>query len=125
MLLLLSPLHIHTLFIFIFIQLAVMRQSSSLVSSDKDYLSRQVMELQRRIDAGEERTRQALQQADQQRTQREDIYERYVRARDEYKAMFEKVRSRATASLTFIVAFLHSLLQLFVCSLNSILQCII
>lgn len=103
----LSPLHMHTLLVFVFIQLAVMRQSSSLVSSDKDYLSRQVMELQRRIDAGEERTRQALQQADQQRTQREDIYERYVRARDEYKAMFEKVRSRsrATASLRFIIAF--------------------
>ena len=81
-------------------QLAVMRQSSSLVSSDKDYLNRQVMELQRRLDAGEERVRHALQQADQQRTQREDIYERYVRARDEYKALFEKVLSALLLSYT-------------------------
>ena len=89
-------------------QLAVMRQSSSLVSSDKDYLNRQVMELQRRLDAGEERVRQALQQADQQRTQREDIYERYVRSRDEYKALFEKVLPALLLCHTAIFLYLYS-----------------
>ncbi|CAC5423073.1 PIBF1 [Mytilus coruscus] len=65
------------------------KQSLSLLKQDKDYLTKQVSDLTNRCTYAEEKLQQINAQLDDAKRSREEMYEKYVSSRDQYKTEYE------------------------------------
>ncbi|XP_002737941.1 progesterone-induced-blocking factor 1-like [Saccoglossus kowalevskii] len=70
--------------------LASIKQTVTLLQQDKEYLTRQVTELNTRYHHTDERLQQTFTQLDNAKRSREEMYDKYVEARDQFKAEYEK-----------------------------------
>ncbi|XP_070554404.1 progesterone-induced-blocking factor 1-like [Ptychodera flava] len=70
--------------------LSSLKQSITLLQQDKDYLTRQVAELSTRYHHTDERLQQTYTQLEDSKRAREEMYDKYVEARDQYKTEYEK-----------------------------------
>ncbi|XP_042312486.1 progesterone-induced-blocking factor 1 [Sceloporus undulatus] len=70
-------------------EVATLQQSVTLLQKDKDYLSRQNMELNVRCAHEEDRLERLQVQLDDAKRAREEMYEKYVASRDHYKTEYE------------------------------------
>ncbi|KAL5012861.1 hypothetical protein ScPMuIL_011412 [Solemya velum] len=70
-------------------ELSAAKQSVSLLQQDKDYLNRQVSDLGNRRGFLEEKMAKLTEQVDGAKQSREEMYEKYVASRDQYKAEYE------------------------------------
>ena len=82
-------------------QLTAAKQSLSLLKQDKDYLTKQVADLTNRSTYAEEKTTLANLELDEAKKAREEMYEKYVASRDQYKTEYEnKLREELEAIRT-------------------------
>uniref|UniRef100_A0A8C5BIG3 Progesterone immunomodulatory binding factor 1 n=1 Tax=Gadus morhua TaxID=8049 RepID=A0A8C5BIG3_GADMO len=70
-------------------EVAALQQSVSLLQKDKDYLHRQNMELSVRCAHEEDRLERLQVQLEDTKRAREEVYEKYVSSRDQYKSEYE------------------------------------
>ncbi|XP_025087793.1 progesterone-induced-blocking factor 1-like [Pomacea canaliculata] len=70
-------------------ELSAAKQSLQLLKQDKDYLSRQVTEANNRSTFADEKLQQLARQVDAAKEAREEMYEKYVASRDQYKSEYE------------------------------------
>ncbi|XP_076467958.1 progesterone-induced-blocking factor 1-like [Babylonia areolata] len=70
-------------------ELSAAKQSLTLLRQDKDYLSRQQSESANRVSFMEEKVQQLTRQLEDARQAREEMYEKYVASRDQYKSEYE------------------------------------
>ncbi|XP_065058171.1 progesterone-induced-blocking factor 1-like [Rhopilema esculentum] len=66
-----------------------LRQSVSLLKQDKEYLSKQLMDLKPRHDVLEQKLAETLKSLEDLRQSREELYEKYIHSRDHYKSEYE------------------------------------
>lgn len=69
--------------------LTAAKQSLSLLKQDKDYLTKQVSDQTNRCTYAEEKLQQVNAQLDDAKRSREEMYEKYVSSRDQYKTEYE------------------------------------
>ncbi|KAJ0004678.1 hypothetical protein NQD34_010892 [Periophthalmus magnuspinnatus] len=74
---------------FVFLQVATLQQSMTLLQKDKEYLHRQNMELSVRCAHEEDRLERLQVQLEDSKKAREETYEKYVTSRDHYKSEYE------------------------------------
>eukprot|EP00794_Sanderia_malayensis_P008448 gene8448-9350_t len=75
-------------------QMTESSQSLHLLKQDKEYLGTQLSELKPRHNFLEQKLEETIKQLDDVRKSREDLYEKYINSRDQYKSEFEeKLRS--------------------------------
>uniref|UniRef100_S4REQ7 Progesterone immunomodulatory binding factor 1 n=1 Tax=Petromyzon marinus TaxID=7757 RepID=S4REQ7_PETMA len=70
-------------------EVAALRQTVSLLQKDKDYLARKVSELEARSSVETERAERAQAQLELAKHGREEAYEKYLSAREQYKSEYE------------------------------------
>ncbi|KAK3597678.1 hypothetical protein CHS0354_040054 [Potamilus streckersoni] len=70
-------------------EVSAARQSLALLKQDKDYLSKQVSEMSNKVTFTEEKLSQANMQLEDAKRAREDMYEKYVTSREQYKSEYE------------------------------------
>lgn len=70
-------------------ELSAARQSLSLLKQDKEYLTRQSADVANRLQFAEEKIQQLNMQLDDAKRSREDMYEKYVSSREQYKSEYE------------------------------------
>ncbi|KAL8573389.1 hypothetical protein ACOMHN_032404 [Nucella lapillus] len=70
-------------------ELSAAKQSLTLLRQDKDYLSRGQVESSNRVSLMEEKAQQLSRQLEDARQAREEMYEKYVASRDQYKSEYE------------------------------------
>lgn len=70
-------------------ELSSAKQSLLLLRQDKDYLSRQLAEANNRAAFADEKLQQLTRQVDAAKQAREEMYEKYVASRDQYKSEYE------------------------------------
>ncbi|XP_030056476.1 progesterone-induced-blocking factor 1 [Microcaecilia unicolor] len=70
-------------------EVATLKQTATLLQKDKEYLSRQNMELNVRCAHEEDRLERFQVQLEEAKKAREDMYEKYVTSRDQYKTEYE------------------------------------
>ncbi|BFZ15223.1 hypothetical protein BsWGS_18261 [Bradybaena similaris] len=70
-------------------EVASSKQTIALLKQDKEYLTRQVSELNNKMMYNEERQQQLSRQVDDAKLSREEMYEKYVASRDQYKSEYE------------------------------------
>ncbi|XP_078737329.1 progesterone-induced-blocking factor 1 isoform X1 [Lampetra fluviatilis] len=70
-------------------EVAALRQTVSLLQKDKDYLARKVSELEARSSVESERAERAQAQLELAKHGREEAYEKYLSAREQYKSEYE------------------------------------
>lgn len=70
-------------------EVVTLRQTVTLLQKDKEYLSRQNMELSVRCAHEEDRLERLQTQLEETKKAREEMYEKYVTSRDHYKAEYE------------------------------------
>lgn len=70
-------------------ELSTARQSLLLLKQDKEYLSRQLAEANNRASFADEKLQQLTRQVDAAKEAREEMYEKYVASRDQYKSEYE------------------------------------
>lgn len=70
-------------------ELQVSRQTVALLKQDKEYLNKQLQELRGRCTLAEERLEQMSQQLGETKQAREELYEKYVSVREQYKSEYE------------------------------------
>ncbi|XP_033743341.1 progesterone-induced-blocking factor 1-like [Pecten maximus] len=83
------------------------KQSLSLLKQDKEYLTKQVSDLSNRITFAEEKAQQSALNLEDAKRSREDMYEKYVSSRDQYKTEYEnklkdeleQIRTRTNAEI--------------------------
>ncbi|XP_059147396.1 progesterone-induced-blocking factor 1-like [Physella acuta] len=69
--------------------LSASKQTIALLKQDKDYLTRQYSEVTHKLAYGEERLQQLTRQLEDAKLAREEMYEKYVASRDQYKSDYE------------------------------------
>uniref|UniRef100_T1IU59 Progesterone-induced-blocking factor 1 n=1 Tax=Strigamia maritima TaxID=126957 RepID=T1IU59_STRMM len=74
----------------IFSELKSLRQKVPLLKQDKDYFSKQFVELTSKLNYAEERLSSVSGQLERCQEAREDVYERFVSARDKYKNEYDQ-----------------------------------
>nr|XP_033803400.1 progesterone-induced-blocking factor 1 isoform X2 [Geotrypetes seraphini] len=70
-------------------EVATLKQTATLLQKDKEYLNRQNMELSVRCAHEEDRLERFQVQLEEAKKTREDMYEKYVTSRDQYKTEYE------------------------------------
>ncbi|XP_060607865.1 progesterone-induced-blocking factor 1-like [Ruditapes philippinarum] len=70
-------------------ELSAARQSLSLLKQDKEYLTRQCADIANRNQFAEEKMQHINMQLDDAKRSREDMYEKYVSSREQYKSEYE------------------------------------
>ncbi|KAH3824440.1 hypothetical protein DPMN_126276 [Dreissena polymorpha] len=70
-------------------EVSAARQSLSLLKQDKDYLTRQTADIANRLQFSEEKMAQFNIQLDDAKRSREEMYEKYVTSREQYKSEYE------------------------------------
>ncbi|XP_041358363.1 progesterone-induced-blocking factor 1-like [Gigantopelta aegis] len=70
-------------------ELTAAKQSIALLKQDKDYLAKQVADYSNRASFSEEKVQQLNRQVDDAKAAREEMYEKYIYARDQYKNEYE------------------------------------
>ncbi|KAK7096662.1 progesterone-induced-blocking factor 1-like [Littorina saxatilis] len=70
-------------------ELSAAKQSLTLLKQDKDYLSRQLSDGSNRSTFAEEKIQQLSRQLEDAKQAREEMYEKYVASRDQYKSEYE------------------------------------
>ncbi|WAR11534.1 PIBF1-like protein [Mya arenaria] len=70
-------------------ELSAAKQSLTLLKQDKDYLTRQSADVANRLQFAEEKMVQINLQLDDAKRSREDMYEKYVSSREQYKSEYE------------------------------------
>lgn len=70
-------------------KLQVSKQTVALLKQDKDYMNRQLQELRGRCSLAEERLEQTSKQLEEIKQAREDLYEKYINVREQYKSEYE------------------------------------
>ncbi|KAK6173888.1 hypothetical protein SNE40_017265 [Patella caerulea] len=70
-------------------ELSTTRQSLALIKQDKDYLSRQICDVSNKSSYTEEKLEQLNRQLEDAKRAREEMYDKYVTSRDEYKREYE------------------------------------
>ncbi len=71
------------------IKLQVSKQTVALLKQDKEYLNRQLQELRGRCTLAEERLEQTSKQLEETKRAREELYEKYISVREQYKSEYE------------------------------------
>ncbi|XP_013420378.1 progesterone-induced-blocking factor 1 isoform X1 [Lingula anatina] len=71
-------------------QLSALQQTLVLTNKDKDYLSKQMVEKNHKYKYAEEQRHVLVDQLEKMKQQREDMYEKYVSVRDQYKTEYER-----------------------------------
>ena len=61
----------------------------ALLKQDKDYMSRQSQEIKGRCTLAEERLEQTVKQLEETKQAREELYEKYISVREQYKSEYE------------------------------------
>ena len=67
----------------------VSKQTVALLKQDKEYMNRQLQELRGRCTLAEERLEQTSQQLGETKQAREELYEKYINVREQYKSEYE------------------------------------
>ena len=80
---------IHEIFCCCNFKLQVSRQTEALLKQDKEYLNKQLQELRGRCTLAEERLEQMSQQLGETKQAREELYEKYISVREQYKSEYE------------------------------------
>ncbi|KAL4235445.1 Progesterone-induced-blocking factor 1 [Mactra antiquata] len=70
-------------------ELSAARQSLTLLKQDKEYLTRQSTDVANRLQFTEEKLQQLNIQVDDAKRSREEMYEKYVTSREQYKSEYE------------------------------------
>ncbi|KAH9519887.1 Progesterone-induced-blocking factor 1 [Bulinus truncatus] len=70
-------------------ELSSSKQTIALLRQDKDYLTRQHSDISNKLAYGEEKIQQLNRQIEDAKLAREEIYEKYVASRDQYKSEYE------------------------------------
>ncbi|XP_067663556.1 progesterone-induced-blocking factor 1-like [Haliotis asinina] len=70
-------------------ELSTSKQSLALIKQDKDYLTRQLSEVSNKSSFSEEKIQQIGRQLEDAKRAREEMYEKYVASRDQYKSEYE------------------------------------
>ncbi|XP_062569108.1 progesterone-induced-blocking factor 1-like [Saccostrea cucullata] len=70
-------------------ELSAAKQSLSLLKQDKEYLTKQVSDLTNRCTYAEDKVQQSGHQLEDAKRAREEMYEKYVSSRDQYKTEYE------------------------------------
>ncbi|XP_052675379.1 progesterone-induced-blocking factor 1-like [Crassostrea angulata] len=70
-------------------ELSAAKQSLSLLKQDKEYLTKQVSDLTNRCTYAEEKVQQSGHELEDAKRAREEMYEKYVSSRDQYKTEYE------------------------------------
>ncbi|XP_061163800.1 progesterone-induced-blocking factor 1-like isoform X2 [Saccostrea echinata] len=70
-------------------ELSAAKQSLSLLKQDKEYLTKQVSDLTNRCTYAEEKVQQSAHELEDAKRAREEMYEKYVSSRDQYKTEYE------------------------------------
>ncbi|XP_048243821.1 progesterone-induced-blocking factor 1-like [Haliotis rufescens] len=70
-------------------ELSSTKQSQALLKQDKDYLTRQVSDVSNKSSFTEEKIQQISRQLEDAKRVREEMYEKYVASRDQYKSEYE------------------------------------
>lgn len=70
-------------------ELQVGKQTVALLKQDKDYMNRQLQEQRGRCTLAEERLEQTSKQLEETKQAREELYEKYVSVREQYKSEYE------------------------------------
>lgn len=70
-------------------KLQIRRQTEALLKQDKEYLNKQLQELRGRCTLAEERLEQMSQQLGETKQAREELYEKYISVREQYKSEYE------------------------------------
>ncbi|XP_074649605.1 progesterone-induced-blocking factor 1-like [Tubulanus polymorphus] len=70
-------------------EITSLKHSLAMITQDKDYLSKQVNELQNRVMYGDDRIQTLTSEIDLAKKAREEMYERYVSSREQYKSEYE------------------------------------
>ncbi|CAL1531375.1 unnamed protein product [Lymnaea stagnalis] len=70
-------------------ELSSSKQTIALLKQDKDYLTRQHSDISNKLTYGEERFQQLTRQLEDAKLAREEMYEKYVASRDQYKSDYE------------------------------------
>ena len=70
-------------------ELSAARQSLSLLKQDKDYLTKQTSDLSNRLSFSDEKIQQLNLQLEDAKQAREEMYEKYVTSREQYKSEYE------------------------------------
>lgn len=71
------------------IKLQVSKQTVALLKQDKEYLNRQLQEIRGRCTLAEERLEQTSKQLEETKQAREELYEKYISVREQYKSEYE------------------------------------
>ena len=61
----------------------------ALLKQDKDYMSRKSQEIRGRCTLAEERLEQTVKQLEETKQAREELYEKYISVREQYKSEYE------------------------------------
>ncbi|KAJ7356253.1 Progesterone-induced-blocking factor 1 [Desmophyllum pertusum] len=70
-------------------ELLVSKQNVALLKQDKEYMNRQLQELRGRCSLAEERLEQTSKQLGETKQAREELYEKYISVREQYKSEYE------------------------------------
>ncbi|XP_015769721.1 PREDICTED: progesterone-induced-blocking factor 1-like [Acropora digitifera] len=70
-------------------ELHTSKQTVALLKQDKDYMSRQSQEIRGRCTLAEERLEQTVKQLEETKQAREELYEKYISVREQYKSEYE------------------------------------
>ncbi|KAL9973441.1 hypothetical protein ACROYT_G019903 [Oculina patagonica] len=70
-------------------ELQVSKQTVALLKQDKEYLNRQLQELRGRCTLAEERLEHTSKQLEETKRAREELYEKYISVREQYKSEYE------------------------------------
>ena len=65
------------------------QQTVSLLKQDKEYMNRQLQEIRSRCTLAEERLEQSSKQLEETKRAREELYEKYISVREQYKSEYE------------------------------------
>lgn len=70
-------------------ELHTSKQTVALLKQDKDYMNRQLQEIRGRCTLAEERLEQTAKQLEDAKQAREELYEKYINVREQYKSEYE------------------------------------
>lgn len=70
-------------------ELHASQQTVSLLKQDKEYMNRQLQEIRGRCTLAEERLEQSSKQLEETKQAREELYEKYISVREQYKSEYE------------------------------------
>lgn len=81
------------------IEMAASKQAVTLLQQDKTFFSKQVSDLSNKLIYADDRVAQLNEQLEKSKQSREELYERYVTSRDQYKSDYEEKLKRQLEDL--------------------------